>query len=538
MSDTPTTTVDVLVVGGGLGGLSTTMNLARWGVSVLMVEKHPTTSVQPRAIGQNPRTMELLDVAGVADEVRRAGAAGGEQDHFTTRVVESVRGTVLGVFRESFDDLVTATAPCAPQPWALAFQDQIEPIMLARATELGAQTAFRTELVSYEQDVDGVTAVLSDRVSGERRQVRARYLVAADGDHSRIREGLGIPRHGLGVLSNVVSCIFEADLAEILPPEASGLYYLRNPQFSGVFIGSVRPQRHTFLVEYHPERGESPEDFPPQRFVKLLRIALDAPDLEPRILDVQRWEMAALVAERWRSGRVFLVGDAAKVTPPTGGLGGNTAIGDGYDLAWKLAAVVSGQAGTGLLDAYEPERRHVAQLVVDEALGLYADRLAPHLTDQLPRPIGYARVILGFRYRSGAVLEESAAVDDADTEDPQQPSGRPGFRAPHLWVYRDGTRISTVGLFGNGWTVITGADGHKWVEAAQHVATDLGVALPAYRVGADVTGADDDVHAAYGIGTTGASLIRPDGVVAWRTDTTPDDPHTVLRSVLARVLSR
>lgn len=535
MPDTAVPMVDVIVVGGGLGGVSTTMNLARWGVPVLMVEKHPTTSIQPRAIGQNPRTMELLEVAGVAGAVRRAGD--GEQDHFTTRVVESVRGKVLGVFRESFDDLVTSTAPCSPQPWALAFQDQVEPIMLDRATELGAQTAFRTELVSYEQDADGVTALLADRVSGERRHIRSRYLVAADGDRSRIRESLGIRRHGRGTLSNVVSCIFEADLAEILPPEASGIHYLRNPRFSGVFIGSLRPERHTFLVEYHPERGESPDDFPPQRFVELLRIALDAPDLQPRILDVQRWEMAARIAERWRSGRIFLVGDAAKVTPPTGGLGGNTAIGDGYDLAWKLAAVLSGQARPGLLDTYEPERRHVAQLVVDEALGLYAHRLAPHLAGELPRPIGYARVILGFRYRSGAVIEESPG-DDAGTEDPQLPSGRPGFRAPHVWVRRAGARISTVDLFGAGWTVLACADAHKWVEAAGQVATDLGVPLSAYRVGADVTGADDEVQQAYGIGATGASLIRPDGVVAWRTGAAPDDPHTVLRSVLARVLSR
>jgi aklavinone 12-hydroxylase len=123
-------------------------------------------------------------------------------------------------------------------------------------------------------------------------------------------------------------------------------------------------------------------------------------------------------------------------------------------------------------------------------------------------------------------------------EAPQQASGRPGFRAPHAWVTRDGTRLSTVELFGDGWVLISGRDGVKWVEAARQVSTDLGVRLDTYGVGAELASPGDELADRYGIGSAGASLVRPDGVVAWRTDAQPDDPGAVLRGVLTRVLSR
>ncbi|MFD9967439.1 aklavinone 12-hydroxylase RdmE [Streptomyces sp. NPDC059017] len=528
--------VDVLVVGAGLGGLSTTMFLARLGVRVLMAEKHPTTSIHPRAIGQNPRTMELLRLGGIAEQVQQVTDHRGAKGHFTTRVAETVRGEVLDTFEEGFDHLVATTAPCSPMPWALAWQDQLEPLMRARAVQDGALIRFGTALVSYEQDAHGVTAVLRDRESDAETTVRASYLVAADGDRSPVREGLGIARHGHGSLAHVVGTIFEADLSEVLPKDASGLYYLRNPHFSGIFIGSDRPERHTFLVEYDPGRGESAEDFTHDRCVELVRIGLDAPDLEPKVLDIQRWEMAARIAERWRAGRVFLVGDSAKVVPPTGGLGGNTAIGDGYDLAWKMSAVLTGQAGPGLLDSYETERGLVARLVMDESMHLYASRLAPHLKDRMAEPAGYAEVILGFRYRSNAVL-----VDDGDphrVESPARPSGRPGFRMPHVWVRRAGQRISTVDLFGSGWLLITGEDGAGWTEWALGAGDELGVPVQVHGLATDLSDPGGELAERFGIGTGGASLIRPDGVVAWRTATSPDDPAATLRDVLARVLSR
>ncbi|MEI5034647.1 FAD-dependent monooxygenase [Streptomyces sp. S1A(2023)] len=506
---------DVLVVGGALGGLSTAMFLARRGVRVLLVERHAATSLLPKAAGQNPRTMELFRFGGVADEILATDDIRGAQGDFTIKVVERVGGPVLHSFAESFEELVSATERCTPMPWALAPQDRVEPVLLAHAVEHGAEVRFATELSGFEQDDAHVTAFLRDVVTGEEQTVRARYLVAADGPRSEVRERLGITRHGQGVLAHFMGVIFEADLTAVVPPGSTGWYYLQHPDFTGTFGPTDRPNRHTFYVRYDLERGETVQDYTPERCVELIRAAVDAPGLVPDILDIQAWEMAASIADRWRDGRILLVGDAAKVTPPTGGMGGNTAIGDGYDVAWKLAAVLRGEAGEGLLDSYEAERSIVAHLVVDESLAVYAQRMAPHLLGSVPEERGTAEVLLGFRYRSDAVAIEDD--DPAPTEDPRSPSGRAGFRAPHVWIEQDGVRRSTVELFGDGWVLLAASAGGEWAVQADLAAQRAGFRLAVHRTGQELTDAAGELARSYGIGRAGASLIRPDGVVAWRT---------------------
>jgi 2-polyprenyl-6-methoxyphenol hydroxylase-like FAD-dependent oxidoreductase len=530
------TEVDVLVVGGALGGLSAAMFLARRGVRVLLVERHGGTSIYPKAAGQNPRTMELLHIGGVAEEVMGAADIRGRQGDFTIKIAETVGGKVLHTFAESFQELIGATELCSPMPWALAAQDRVEPILLAQAEKHGAISHFCTELRSFDQDGEGVTARLRRRTDGQLQVVRARYLVAADGPASMIRERLGILRHGYGTLAHFVGVIFEADLSAVLPPGSNGWYYLQNPKFTGTFGPTDRPDRHTFFVQYDPARGESAEQYTADRCTELIRIAVGAPELVPTLLDIQAWEMAAHIADRWRDGRVFLIGDAAKVTPPTGGLGGNTAIGDAFDVAWKLASVLKGDAGQGLLDSYERERKLVADLVVGESLSIYAQRLAPHLIGSVPEGRGTAEVVLGFRYRSDAVIIDDD--DPAPVEDPLRPSGRPGFRAPHGWVRHGDTRLSVVNLFGDGWVLIAGTDGGGWCDAARQLETELVIRLDAYAVDTHLVDLDGVLVADYGISSAGASLVRPDGIIAWRTSSRPDDAVTRLRDVLTRVLAR
>ncbi|MFI6517030.1 aklavinone 12-hydroxylase RdmE [Spirillospora sp. NPDC050679] len=538
MTDRADESVDVLVVGAGLAGLSAAMFLALRGVRVLVVERHAGPSVHPKAAGQNPRTMELLRAGGVADKVRHAGDIRGRQGDFTIKVAESVGGKVLHTFAESFEELVGATAPCTPMPWALVAQDQMEPILLDQARRHGAVARYGTELTGFAQDGEGVTAELREAAGGAARTVRARYMVAADGPYSRVRERLGIGTGGHGSLATFVGVIFEADLSAVLPPGATGWYYLQNPHFTGTFGPTDRPDRHTFFVEYDAGRGQSPADFTDERCRDLIRIAVGAPGLSPVLLDVQPWEMAARIAERWRDGRVFLAGDAAKVTPPTGGLGGNTAIGDGFDIAWKLAAVIEGVAGPGLLDSYEPERKAVAELVVAEALNIYASRMAPHMADEVPPAAGYAEVILGFRYRSGAVLPDGGPDDGAPVEDPLRPSGRPGFRAPHVGLERDGGPVSTVELFGQGWVLVTGPEGAGWSAAARKAAARLGVRLEVVGRSEGWHDPAGDLAGRFGLGPSGAALVRPDGVIAWRSPDEPGDPGDAVFAALARVLDR
>ncbi|GAA0598466.1 FAD-dependent monooxygenase [Kutzneria viridogrisea] len=520
----------VLVVGTGLAGLSATMFLAQRGIDVLAVDKHPGTSVHPRAAGQNPRTMELLRLAGVHEQVLAAGASAGP---LQIKIARSARGEVLHTIVHG--DEAELMSPLSPMPMAMASQVSVEPIMLAKAREHGADVRYETELVSFEQDADGVSARLLHRPTGRVEQVRADYLVAADGPRSSIREALGIARHGKGSLCHHAGMIFDSEGPELA--DLTGLYYLQHPEFTGAFGRTDLPNRFVFTVEYDPSAGESIVDFTPRRCTELIRAGLDAPDLEPELVTVLSWEMAALVAERFRDGRVFLAGDAAKVTPPTGGMGGNTAIGDGYDLAWKLAAVLRGEAGPGLLDSYEPERRRVADLVVAESLHNYVARMAPQLRDEsIPESVGWAEVMFGVRHRSPAVL--AADEDPAPVEDPLNPSGRPGFRAPHVRLLRNGTELSTVDLFGRGWVLLTGEEGGVWHEAAKHVADRLGIALTAHGLGPDLVDPEGGLALRYGIRNGGASLVRPDGVIAWRADYEVADATGALHQALCSLLDR
>ncbi|QUQ71089.1 aklavinone 12-hydroxylase RdmE [Kutzneria sp. CA-103260] len=517
--------VSVLVVGAGLAGLSSAVFLARRGVDVLLVERRSETSIFPRAVGQNQRTMELLGFGGVARDVPTP-----EPGTSVFRV--RIAGTLPGpTFHEEISETDTTDAgTLSPASMGTAGQDKLEPLLRQHAEKLGAQLRFDTELVSFTQDEDGVTAEVRDH-DGWTSQVRADYLVAADGNRSAVRAALGIGRHGPGSLGHNASIIFDADLGDLADQQPT-LHVLHNEHVNGVFItvdGAYH--RHLLSVGYDPAAGQSVDDFTPERCTELIRLVTERPDLQPDIRAVRPWEMAALVADRFREGRVLLAGDAAKVTPPSGGFGGNTAIGDAYDLAWKLAAVLDDTAGPGLLDTYDAERRPIAERVVAEALRLAASRGPGADTDDTTtEQQRAAELTLGFRYRSDAVVTEDE--DPADAEDPHRPSGRPGFRAPHVWLPSEGERLSTVDLFGDGFVLLCGPNGGFWSEVAADVTARFGVAVRTRTVGGE------EFLARYGIGASGASLVRPDGVVAWRAVEPPEEPTWALLGALATVLDR
>jgi aklavinone 12-hydroxylase len=528
--------VSVLVVGAGLAGLASAMFLAQRGVDVLVVERRSGTSLFPRAVGQNQRTMELLRFGGIADMVPTVTPS---LATFRVRIAASLPGPT---FHEEVSDTTTNIDALSPAGVGTAGQDTLEPLLGRRAEELGAELRFDTELVSFNQDDDGVTAVLRGRHDERTTHVRADYLVAADGTRSGVREALGVDRHGPGSLGHNISIIFDADLGDLVDPERTTLHVLHNEQASGVFITIDHAiDRHLLSVNYDPAAGQSPEDFTTERCTELIRLVTELPQLTPEIRAVRPWEMAAAVADRFRVGRVLLAGDAAKVTPPSGGFGGNTAVGDAYDLAWKLAAVLDSTAGPALLDTYDAERRPIAERVVAEALRLAADRGPAPDTEDTDENTGTDQqravaLTLGFRYRSATVLTEDD--DPADTEDPHRPTGRPGFRAPHVWLHHNGTRISTVDLFGRDFVLLSGPDGGFWTSVADAVAARLGTTVRTHTIGKELADTNGEFLTRYGIDTSGASLVRPDGVVAWRTADAPSDPAQVLLRVLTTALAR
>jgi putative polyketide hydroxylase len=523
--------VRVLVAGAGLGGLSAGMFLARHGVDVLIVERHASTAIHPRATGQNYRTMELFRFAGIDADVLNASGRASQGLRIT--VATSLDGQVFHRIMEDSDavDLGAATS----MRHGMAGQEVVEPIMLARAEKFGAQVRFRTELVSFESDEDGVTALLRHRDTGEETTVRAGYLVAADGGRSPIRHRLGIETTGLGIIGHNVGVVFEADLGDRLKPAVTDLFYLRNPEFTAGFCNTDIPGRFVFAPDYYPEKGEKAEDFTHERLVGMIRTATDLPELDPVIHWVGPWEIGAQVATTFRAGRVFLVGDAAKITPPTGGQGGNTAVGDGHDLAWKLAAVLRGEAGDALLDTYDAERRPIATMIVDTSLHNMKQRLRPDLdVSGLTPPVEPFAAMLGFRYTSTAVLPEDDSAER--TENPLEPTGRPGFRAPDVAITVDGVKQSTVDLLGHGWVLLAGSGGEAWRGAAADISAEIPVGIACHVEGTDFTAREFAVR--YGLDGGGATLVRPDGMVAWRARAPVGHPADTLRDVLTRVLSR
>lgn len=536
--------IPVLIVGSGLSGLTAAVMLAWRGVPVLLVERHAGTLQNPRARGVNLRSMELLRVAGLEPDLIAAG--GHSFEDFTVHIAETVTGRELqtlmprGTARAGGEFDVTGLTPARP---SMAGQNRVEPILRRHAESLGAELRYSTELLSVEQEAQGVTARIRDLLSGEEQLVRAQYLIAADGHRSRVRAWLGIGTHGYGTLSHNVAVVFEGNIEALIGERRVALYYLQNPRFTGVFVNADEPHIAVAGMEYDPSR-ESPRDFDHSRALCIVRDVLGVPDFDAKVLEVQTFEFAAQVADEVARGRVFMIGDAAHTMPPTGGLGGQTAMQDGYDIAWKLAMVLQGDAGSALLDTYAAERKPVAEMTVARQLANYVERLRPdraevarHVLESSGPLPDYMSVAFGYRYRSAAILMETPD-DGAPAESPSAPSGRPGTRAAHVVFVHRGARLSSLDLIGRDFVLLCGPGASAWAQAGKAIEWSTSAALAVYRVGADLIDAETRWQASFGVGDSGAVLLRPDGFIAWRSQGAAHSPVDALAEVLARVLCR
>jgi putative polyketide hydroxylase len=528
----------VLVVGGGLVGLATAVFLAHRDVPVIVAERRSDTLIHPRARTINPRSVELLRQVGLEEAVLAECAAPGDSLSILLRA-ETLDGPER--FRAPLDR-PAELGDLSPCQWARIDQDRLELLLQRHAERLGADLRFHTEADLVAADADGVTVALRDRRSGRERIVHSDYLVAADGNRSSVRHHRSIGTHGQGTIGHTLTFTFDADLTGPLRGRHIGVCHLDRPASGTVLLPHDGVRRWVFSTPYHPDRGERLEDFDEARCVALVRAAIGIADLDVSIVaqlangtTVLGYEVAARVADRFQDGRVFLVGDAAHVMPPTGAFGASTGIADAHNLAWKLAAVLHKQAGASLLATYDAERRPVAELTVNQALLQLRSR-----TEAAPAPgaapfvpLNYYATVFGYRYRSTAV---PGPVDDTDPEvlAPDRITGQPGFRAPHARLDITGER-SVLDLFGDSFVLLAGPADGGWLAAAATVADRLEIPLRAYRSGA---GSATVWRQNFGVGPTGAVLVRPDGFVAWRVTAPPANPVSTLDSVLRGLLSR
>ncbi|MFF9687804.1 FAD-dependent oxidoreductase [Streptomyces sp. NPDC014623] len=535
--------VPVLIVGGSLVGLSASLFLSRLGVRHLLVEKHSSTSTHPRGRGNNVRTMEVFRAAG-AEQLIRDAASVLADNHGILQAGSLTGDDQEWLFKEI--DPGGGLARFSPCGWCLCSQNDLEPVLVAHARAQGSELRFSTELLTFEQDADGVTAVVRNRETGEDTTVRADYLVAADGPRSPVRQQLGIGRTGPGDLFHNVSITFRSRrLASVVGDRRFIVCYLTAPEADGALLPVDNEERWVFHAPWQPGLGETLEDFTDERCAEHIRRAVGAPDLDVEITGKAPWHAAERVAERYGSGRVFLAGDSAHEMSPTGAFGSNTGIQDAHNLAWKLAAVIGETAGPGLLGTYEAERLPVAKATSARASARSGEHSHPGYAGS-PGPGGRRKggmltVALGYRYVRGAVLDVDPGLPVVPAD--MSLTGEPGTRAPHMWLGRNGGRVSTLDLYEKSFVLLCDARCPEWRAAAEQVAKRLSVPLEAFGIGS-APGSDLDPGSAtdwsvvHGTSAEGAVLVRPDGFVAWRSEGAVADPEATLYEVMVTLLHR
>lgn len=500
MSGQRTLTTGVLVAGGGLAGLTAAVLLRHHGVAVTLVEKRATTSPQPKARRLHMRSMEIFRELGLAGLVRDAARDLAGHDHM------AVGPTLADAEQLPLWEASSPGEPLiqpSPEPGCLLSQDLLEPLLREAAINAGADVRFATELAGFAQS-GHVDARLLDRRDGRQYDLSAQYLVGADGAHSRIREALGITRSGNGFAGRpCVNVYFSADLAEVVRGREFNLCQITHPDAPGTLASVDGRRRWVFMSP----GGDAGRDWP-----ALLRRALGVPVPDLEVMSVLPWRPEMRVADRYTAGRVHLAGDAAHVMPPFAASGANTGIADVHNLAWKLAAVLGGQAGDHLLDSYDAERRPAGWFAADQSsrrTQQIRDRSAPD--PALAHP--YVLAAGGFQYPAGALLPGAGAPGDPEPVTRFEPRGRVGTRIPHCWLDPGRTR-STIDLAGPGWALLTTCEPPRLTVPAGYPRLDV-----------------HQLSEAGFLGPGELILLRPDHIVAWR-GSGPGAALSALRAIL------
>ena len=530
--------VPVLIVGAGPVGLALAGDLGWRGQKCLIVEQGDGSIYQPRMDFVGPRTMEFCRRWGLVDAVEHSPYPRDyPQDNM---YLTALNGYELG--REAFPAMQDEVPPPqSPQHRERCPQNMFDPILLQWARSMpSVELRYRTKLAGFAQDADGVTAEVENVDSGERTTIRARYLVGCDGGASTVREGLGIAMSGKGVLTYTTNVIFRcADLVKMHDKGKAYRHIFVGPEGTWATIVAINGRDNWRLSII----GSSEKKTHTEAEIRAVIRRAAGFDFDYEILSVLPWVRRALVANDFGKGRVFIAGDAAHLTSPTGGFGMNMGIQDSVDLSWKLDACVNGWGGAHLLESYTPERRPIAIRNVDEATGnlgrmrspaenkallddtpegrAVRERLGKEFTDAMTREWHTLGIHLGYRYdNSPVIVPDGTPTPPLDVMTYDQ-TARPGARAPHVWLKANpGEKPrSTLDLYGKGFVLLRLGKSPPMVDTIVAAAEER-------RVPLSVVALDEDaVASAY---ERKLVLVRPDVFVAWRDDQPPPEPLKVI----------
>ncbi|WP_170474097.1 FAD-dependent oxidoreductase [Ruegeria arenilitoris] len=579
---------DVLIIGTGPAGSATAALLATYGIENMVVNRYRWLANTPRAHITNQRTMEVLRDLG-HDVEAEAYMHATEQDLMGENVFcESLAGEEIGRMKSWGKHPLSRAEHMLSSPSLMNDLPQtfMEPLLYSTACKRGTQGRMSTEYLSHLQDADGVTTTLRDRLSGREFQVRSKYLVGADGGNSLVAEHIDAPIEGKMGVGGSMNILFKADLSKYVAHRPSVLYWVMQPgaDVGGIGMGLVRMIRpwNEWLIVWGYDINEPAPVVDEEFATNVARQLVGDPELEIELTSANIWTVNDAYATHMQKGRVFIMGDAAHRHPPSNGLGSNTSIQDSFNLAWKLAAVLKGQAGTQLLDTYSVERAPVAKQIVTranksigefgpifEALGMTGgddvEKIKASMDartdpgdagekqrEALRQAIAFKKyefdahgVEMNQRYRSDAIVTDGQMEPafDLDAELHYQPTTWPGARLPHVWVFDhdSGAQVSTLDLCGQGrFTILSGIGGEPWGDAAREVESELGIEIKTHVIGPRQNYVDHvgDWARVSEISDTGCILVRPDQHVAWRIEELAADPKGELARVLKSILAR
>jgi 2-polyprenyl-6-methoxyphenol hydroxylase-like FAD-dependent oxidoreductase len=526
-------TVPVLIIGGGPVGLALAGDLGWRGIPCLLIEQSDGSIYQPRMDLVGVRTMEMCRRWGIVDKVENSPYP---RDYPQDNIyLTSLTGYELG--RERFPSMGEQKPPPeSPQKRERCPQNLFDPILREFASaQPGVTLRYRTRLLSFKQDGSGVTATVENNDTGEQEDIASRYIVGCDGANSLVRRGLRLKMAGQAIVTHTTNVIFRCPHLVALHDKGKAYRHIFiGPEGTWATIVAINggDEWRLSIIGSAERRDLSQDDIH-----AAIRRAVGT-DVEYEILTVMPWIRRELIADRYRSDRGFIAGDAAHVMSPTGGFGMNTGIGDAIDLSWKLAATIEGWAGLDLLDSYSTERRPVAVRNVAEASGNLTRMLSPgknpdllddtaagaatrqrvgtEFSEAMRREWFTLGVHLGYRYDDSPICELDGTSAPAMETMRYIQTARPGARAPHAWL-ADGR--STLDLFGRGFVLLR--LGPQAPDPAALVTTARLSRVPLSIIDID----EPEVVKLY---ERRLVLVRPDGHVAWRGDALPQDPVALI----------
>ncbi|CAK3997996.1 related to phenol 2-monooxygenase [Lecanosticta acicola] len=580
-----------LIVGAGPAGASLACFLASHNLTGIMLSAASGTAKEPRAHITNAAALECLRAIGLEAEAVQHATPPESMQH--TRWCRSMAGEEFARIHSWGNQPerkgeYEAASPCRHVDLP---QTLLEPILVQESLRRGWSVRFETQFRKYERAGDGsYLSTLQDLLTGQTYRIRSKYLFGCDGARSQIMKQLDLPlirEPGQGMCINL---LVDADLSKHMKYRNGNLHWIFTPEIEhppwgwSTILRMVKPW-HEWMFIIFPEPGFDDFRVRPTQEEYLARVRewIGDDEIPVKVLDVAKWYVNEIVAERYSEGNIFCLGDAVHRHPPLNGLGSNTCVQDAWNLAWKVAYVERGLADTSLLETFSAERQPIGAGVIKranqglrdhvpvwDALGALPgdveERRRQHAELSAPTEAGRARrkrlteavaytahefggigIEMNQRYDSGAIhfADEKEARRPPPPDDvlQYQISTYPGSRVPHAWLNKRSPveRISTIDLVAHGaFCLLTGVGGDAWKRAAFEATRYIGVPIKAYSIGwrqdwEDVYG---DWERRREIEEDGCVLLRPDRTVCWRSMTMRDSCNADLLRVLKTVLGR